>query len=173
MQPNSRNDIQMYFNEQRAKQQTSSSINVVKDDGTKEYNSDNRLGGLLHLRPRRKKSSGSIHDQWDLKRKQHELMFQFYVLIHLCYADDDTLDTKEQKLIKSMFRKARSVLDQHHFEQIVTYAAVPITLNDVRSYIDTHKLPHDMVQTSIRNITTKMASQKYNTAIRQLTSAFQ
>jgi len=142
--------LQEFFKVEHAKQQTQNNSTPQEQEFNRRYDSTHRLGGVLRLRPRSK--STSVHDQWELPYNQNKLLLVFYLLIHLFYANDNVLDTTEQKAVRKLYRRSRNILYPSHFEQILTYTKNQISLGDVHRYISEKNLSAKMRQEAMQEI---------------------
>lgn len=108
-----------------------------------------------------------------MTQKQNQLIFTFYVLIHLFFQDDGLISKYEQKHIKRLIKRSKGILDKKHYQKIAEFTKNKVSVDDVTAYIHTHKLPRTFVLDTMKDIKKALKKQVlYKPLIKQLEKEF-
>ncbi|QMS84610.1 hypothetical protein [Candidatus Xianfuyuplasma coldseepsis] len=110
------------------------------------------IGWLLELIFPSKKSPRNVYNGWELKRKQNQYVFTFYIIVYLFFNDDDVITAVEQERIRKLIKKTNGILTEEHYNQIREFSVKTIRLDDVLTFIKEHGYPTEFVLDTLKQV---------------------
>lgn len=99
-----------------------------------------------------KKAPSSVYDGWELKRKQNQYVFTFYIIVYLFFNDDDVISAIEQERIRKLIKNTKGILTEEHYNQIREFSITSIRLDDVHTYIKEHGYSTEFVLDTLKQV---------------------